>query len=104
MTKPTQKKQVSKKEEVQKDEPKTEQQNPTIKVPPAVKEALDKMKQGDETHADVIQRLMIQKAAIDIPDDGKIPLQMTGKSYRTLIMALSPTPPLADLLIQARVS
>jgi len=86
------------------EEKKVEQtQNPTIKVPAELKEALEGLKVGEESVADVIRRLMIQKAATDIPDDGLIPLKMTGKSYRTLIMALGSTPALCDILWKARV-
>jgi hypothetical protein len=86
-----------------KQEEKTEPpKDTTIKVPPDLKTALDEIK-GEGTYAEAIQKLLIQKAAIDIPDEGMIPLRMTGKSYRTLLMAVGSTPALSDILWKARV-
>ena len=84
----------------QKQEP---QQNPTIKVPPELKEELDKMKGDAETHADVIRRLMIAGSVKDAPSEGMVLLKMTEQAYQQLVAFQSSTI-FRDTLLHAKVS
>jgi hypothetical protein len=88
-----------KKQEAEKTE---QQQNPTIKLPPEVKEELENMKVGEETVADVIRRLMITKTVKEASKEGMVTLILPEKSYMQ-VLAFQPSQFLSEILQKARV-
>ena len=85
------------------EEKKVEQQDTTMRIPLDLKAEIEKMRKPQESAADVVRRLLINRAVKEASEDGTVLLKLTEKNYTTLV-AFQPTVALSEMLTTARVT
>ena len=86
----------------EKKEPQQDKEITTVQMGVGLKKALDELKKGNDSYADVIQRLMTAKAVRDAPEDGMVTLRMPKLAYDRLLV-MQPSSWMSEALQNARV-